>query len=88
MGKKMRRWIDLALSIQKTGIAGECLKCGSNDTDYKYVTVEAPRGYISIWCNTCNAKATIDCLVPKEPEKRKVQRKREPRSVSGYIVQR
>ena len=62
----MRRWIDLALSAQKSGVTGECPKCGSVNTDYKYVTVESPNGYISMWCDDCGAKATIDCLVPTE----------------------
>jgi len=82
----MRRWIDLALSIQKTGVAGECPKCGSNNTDYKYVAVEAPHGYVSIWCNDCNAKATIDCLIPKESEKRKPLRERKPVNTRGYVA--
>jgi len=66
----MSNWIDNAKLIIKSGEVGICPKCGSKNTDYEYVTVEPPNGYVSIWCNDCKAKAAIDCLVPTESNKK------------------
>jgi len=62
----MNNWIENAKSITNKGIAGICPKCGSVNTDYEYVTVEPPNGYLSIWCDDCKARAAIDCIVPTE----------------------
>jgi uncharacterized Zn finger protein len=60
----MNGWVNNLKSITADNTTGACPKCNSYDTAHEYVVINAPSGFVSIWCNECGAKAVIDCIVP------------------------
>lgn len=50
-------WLDNINSIMTDEKTGVCPFCGSDDVDYRVVTVTKENGYADIWCNHCKKAA-------------------------------